>query len=69
MSVKVRGDPTAFQRFVEEFSSDTFQDKLMYVVAHPKSKDAKYVLNKLMPVLTTAGKHTAFGSLERNAAI
>ena len=38
-------------------------------MAHPESKDAKYILSKLLPVLTTAGKHTSFGALERNASL
>jgi len=49
--------------------SKEFQVKIQNAVAHPESKDAKYVLSKLLPVLTTAGKHTSFGALERNASI
>ncbi len=64
MAEKVTGDPEAFGSFIEEFSSEEFQDLLQYAVAHPESKDAKYILNKLMPVLKTAGKHTMFGSVE-----
>ncbi|KAL7549323.1 hypothetical protein ACHAWF_017111 [Thalassiosira exigua] len=69
MAAKVRNDRLAFQKFVEEFQSDAFQEKLRWSVKHPDSKDGRYVKNKLMPVLTTAGKHTTFGALERNSAV
>ena len=49
--------------------SNVFQEKLRNAVAHPERKDAIYVLNKLLPVLTTAGQHTSFGSLERNLSL
>ena len=38
-------------------------------VAHPESKDAKYVLKKLLPILNTSEKHTLFGNLERNTSL
>ena len=37
--------------------SNTFQEKLRNAVACPESKDAKYVLNKLLPVLTHPLEH------------
>ena len=49
--------------------SNVFQEKLRNAVAHPESEDAKNVLNKHLPVLTTAGKHTSFGTLERNLSL
>ena len=60
---------SSIDAFPAELSTDKFQDFLQYAVAHLESKDAKYILNKLMPVLTTAGKRTTFGSLERNVAM
>ena len=68
MNAKVKGDSNAFEHFVTLFSSSNFQERLQNDVANPEGKDAKYVLNKLLPVLTTAGNHTTFGSLERNSA-
>ena len=47
----------------------TFQQKLNNAVAHPDSKDAKYVLNTLLPVLAAAGKHTSFGALEQISSL
>ncbi len=49
--------------------SNVFQEKLRNAVIQPESKDAKYVVNKNLPVLTTAGKHTSFGTLERNSSL
>jgi hypothetical protein len=45
----------------KEFTSTDFQVKMQNAVAHPDGKDAKYVIRKLLPVLTTAGKNTSFG--------
>jgi len=69
MSAKVKGDSVAFNKFVSEFSSSNFQDRLRRGVKNPSGNDAKYVLSKLMPVLVTAGKHTTLGSLERNSSV
>ena len=69
MAGKVKNDPLAFEKFVQEFQSDEFQGKLRDAIRCPDSKDAIYVKNKLMPILTTAGKHTTFGALERNSAM
>jgi hypothetical protein len=46
----------------------TFQQKLNNAVAHPDSKDAKYVLNTLLPVLAAACKHTSYGALVQNSS-
>ena len=37
-------------------------------VANPEGKQAKEVLKKLIPVLTSGGKKIVFGALERRAA-
>ena len=66
MCTHCRADPTKFDKFAEEIMPNDFQENLRNAVAHPESKDAKYVLNKLLPVLTSAGKHTSFGTLEKN---
>ena len=50
-------------------ASAEFQVKLQHAVADPKCQDAKYVLKKLIPVLTNAGKNTSFGPLERNSSL
>ena len=68
MSAKASKDPKAFAEFIETFSSAEFQTKLQSAVANPNGKDAKYVLNKILPVLTSAGKHTSFGAVERNSS-
>ena len=69
MSARRKGDPKAFDELSKEFTSTDFQVKVQNAVAHPDSKDAKYVIKKLLPVLTTAGKNTSFGALERNASL
>ena len=60
MSTHCKADPTKFDKFLEEIMSNVCQEKLRNAVAHPESKDSKYVLNKLLPVLTTAGNHICF---------
>ena len=69
MSTRRKADPSKFNEFSDEVMSSAFQEKLKNAVAHPDSGDAKYVLNKLLPVLAAAGKHTAFGALERNSSL
>ena len=69
MSTRRKGDPTAFDKLSKEFTSTDFQVKMQNAVAHPDGKDVKYVIKKLLPVLTTAGKNTSFWALERNAAL
>ena len=52
-------------------TEDSWDDYIIeeHAVAHPlDSREVRYVLSKRMPILTTAAKHTAFGSLERNIA-
>ena len=56
MSTRRKSDPRAFNELSKEFTSTDFQVKVQNAVAHPDSKDAKYVIKKLLPVLTTAGK-------------
>ena len=69
MSTQYRADPKNFDHFSEESMSNVFQENLRIAVAHPEIKDAKYVLNELLPVVTTAGRHTSFGTLERNSSL
>ena len=69
MSTRRKADPKAFNEFSMEFTSDKFQAMVQNAVAYPDSKDAQYVVKKLLPVLTTAGKNTVFGPLERNASL
>ena len=69
MSTRCKRDPRGFNELSKEFTSTDFQVKVQNSVAHPDSKDAKYVIKKLLPVLTTAGKNTSFGPLERNSSI
>lgn len=48
--------------------SDSFQKNLRMSVANPEGKQAKHMLGKLLPVLTSGSKKTVFGALERRAA-
>jgi len=66
MHAKVCSNQKEFEQFANEFNSDEFQAKLRDAVKNPKGRAAKYVMNKLVPVLTFAGKKSHFGALERN---
>lgn len=68
MSAKVKQNPRAFEKFTKTFMSADFQTQLQKSVAKPDSKDAKKVLAKLVPILSTGGKKTVFGALERRSA-
>jgi len=68
MHVKIRQDAAAFEKFTKLFTSESFQTKLRMGIANPEGKQAKEVLKKLIPVLTSGGKKTVFGALERRAA-
>ena len=63
-----KADSSKFNEFLEEVRSNVFQEKLKNAVAHQHqdTRDAKYVLNTLLPVLAAAGQHTSFGALRKN---
>ena len=56
VSSRRKSDPLAFDKLSREMTSAEFQVKLQHAVADPKCQDAKYVLKKLVLVLTNAGK-------------
>jgi len=66
MHAKASTNPKEFEKFADEFSTSEFQEKLKAAVRNPDGADAKYVLNKVTPLLTFAGRKSAFGALERN---
>jgi len=66
MHAKVCSNQKEFEQFANEFSSDEFQAKLRNAVNNPKGGAAKYVMKKLVPLLTFPGKKSHFGALERN---
>ena len=66
MHAKASTNPKEFGKFADEFSTSEFQEKLKAAVRNPEGSDAKYVLNKVTPLLTFAGRKSAFGALERN---
>lgn len=66
MHAHVASNPDGFERFANEFSTDEFQEKLTAAVKNPNSPTGKYVLNKLTPLLTFAGRKSVFGAFERN---
>ena len=68
MHAKVKRDPKAFGQFVNSFMKSDFQEKLKEAVANPTGKVAKQVLRKLVPVLKSGGKKSAFSALDRHAA-
>ena len=66
MHTKASSDSGKFGEFANEFGSVEFQNKLKAAVKNPDGSDAKYVLNKVTPLLTFAGRKSAFGAFERN---
>ena len=66
MYAKALSNEQDFDRFVSDYMSDDFQQKLQEAVLRPHSSSAKHVLGKLVPVLTGGSKKTVFGALERN---
>lgn len=69
MSTHHKADPTKLDKITEEIMLNVFQEKLRHTVVNPESKDATCVINTLPPVLTTVGKHTSFGTLERDSSL
>jgi hypothetical protein len=65
MHYKVMSDRKGFSEFTKEFLSVEFQVRLRNAVREPHSKEGKFVLQKIMPVLTSAGSKTVFGAVER----
>ena len=68
LSGKVKSDKRAFEAFTRTFMSSDFQSKLSDAVAKPNGENAKYVLRKLILVLSCGAKNTVFGALERRTA-
>ena len=64
MATKRNADPKAFENWSKEIMSASFQTKIQNAVADPDSKDAKYVVQKLYPMLKTTGKRTPLGPME-----
>ena len=69
ISGRYNADREAFEKLSQEITTSAFQSKVQNAVADPKSKDAKYVLKRLIPVLTSAGKNTSYGCLQKNASL
>jgi hypothetical protein len=65
MHVKSLSDKESFDNFVSEYMSPQFQGRLRRAVKAPHSKDGKYVLKKLVPILASGGRKTVFGAVER----
>jgi len=59
-------DREQWSKFVKEFMSNDFQGKLKQAVANPHSKNGRYVMKKLTPILNSTGKSATFGALERD---
>ena len=66
MHAKASSDPKEFDIFANEFASEEFHAKLKAATRNPEGSDAKYVLNKVTPLMSFAGRKSAFGALERN---
>ena len=68
LSAKISKDKEAFEKFTKIFLSNAFQCKLHGAISNPDGSDAKYILNKLVPILTQGSKSTPFGVFERRSA-
>ena len=68
LSAQISKDKEAFEKFTKLFLSNNFQCKLHGAVSNPDGSDAKYILKKLVPILTTGSKRTPFGAFERRSA-
>ena len=66
MHANVASNPRGFEQFAKEFQTEEFQAKLRDAISNPNGRSAKYALDKLVPVLTYAGRKSVFGALERN---
>ena len=56
MHAKVSRDPGEFEKFANEFMSGEFQAKFKAALKNPKGKEAEYILNKLTPIMSFAGR-------------
>jgi hypothetical protein len=65
MHAKACSNKDGFKNFVSEYMSPEFQAKLRRAVQKPHSEDGKYVLKRVMPILTSGGRQTVFGAVER----
>ena len=66
MHAKAISDPREFEKFADEFSTEEFHAKVKAAVKNPDGPDAKYILNKLTPLLTSGGKKSAYGAMDKN---
>ena len=57
-----------FEKCTKFFTSEDFQTKLQMGITNPEGNQAKEVLKKLIPVLTSGGKKTVFCALEHRPA-
>jgi hypothetical protein len=69
IATKRNADKKAFEEFSKEITSTEFEIKLQNANANPASKDAKYVLRKLIPMLSSASKQTSYGGLSKNSML
>ena len=54
---KIRKDPKAFEEYANLVRSKKFREKLKNAVKYPKSKVAKEVLKKTLPILSLGGRN------------
>ena len=66
-SVNSRVKSTAFEEFFKLTDEPGFWEKLDEAAADPESAAAKGLQNRLVPLLTSAGKDKPWGKLERSA--
>ena len=66
MHAKYGSNQKEFEKFADEYVSEEFQTKLRAAIKNSEGSAAKYVLKRLVPVLTFAGRKSVFGALERN---
>ena len=67
LAARIKQNPKAFDEFTKTFTSSSFQKHLQKAVANPDSPQAKKVMNKLIPVMTSGSKSVTFSALQRRS--
>jgi hypothetical protein len=62
VSNTVKATPKAFEKFAELANSNKFKEKVKNAAKDPKSGDAKYIINTMLPVLNISSKRNVFSS-------
>ena len=62
LSSKVKGNPHAFEKFANIVLSKEFRQTLHKAIKDPISKDSRWILRKMLPILQVGGEGNPLGS-------